>query len=500
MLNSLKHYTHLRGIEREALRLNQNGLIAQSMHPVALGAKLTNSSITVDFSESLLELITPPSDSIEQVFQNLDALSAFCAKQIAEDEYLLNASMPVSASETAIRIADFGTSNSGRMKAIYRKGLAARYGKIMQAIAGVHYNFSFDPALLKCLSKTRQVSENALYFSVINHYFELMWLIPFLFGASPICAKTSVKDRPDYLTSLDETHDIGQYATSLRMSDLGYQSPAQRNLYISYRDVKSYVHDLVKATETPYPAFARLGLYDKQHQRQQLNTGILQIENEYYSSIRPKQVAERGERPACALLKNGVRYLEVRLLDINPFARVGIDVQTSYFIEALLTSCLLKPLKAYDKTALMRQKGNLKTVIQFGRKPALKLIDRDGRLRALKEIGHWHFDHIEETAFEMGKQYLEAVQKERKKLDDVTKTPSAQVIAEALKSDYLSWNLENSKKMHRQLQAYALPEKVLKRLTAEVQKSLEAQKVLEKSQCSDLNSYIENYYRSAGCC
>ena len=287
-MSNFSKLNNLRGVERETLRINVDGTLANTAHAASLGHKLTNDSVTVDFSENLLEIITTPKKSIEEVLRNLKELSAFTLQNISQDEIILNISMPLSASEDDIKEADFGGSNSGMMKQTYRKGLSARYGKIMQIISGIHYNFSFDEELVAKKSKELGLSKSGVYFGVINNYFEYMWLLPYLFGASPICAKTSVKNKPDYLQNLDDEFYVGEYATSLRMSDLGYTSPAQVGLNISYKDVKSYVKDLIGATATKFSNYAELGLYNQADERIQLNENILQIENEYYSPVRPK--------------------------------------------------------------------------------------------------------------------------------------------------------------------------------------------------------------------
>jgi len=495
----LTDFVHLRGIEREALRIKQSGEIATTQHPLAFGSKLTNTTITVDFSESLLELITKPHDGIDSALKNLTEISSFCAQNMLRNELLLNASMPLTTTEDALSIADFGSSHSGQMKKIYRQGLALRYGKIMQSIAGIHYNFSFDQKLMAYLSKTRDMSINALYFSVINHYFDFMFLLPYLFGASPICAKTSViGKKPEYLDELDQNHYIGEYATSLRMSDFGYQSNAQKNLFISHENLTCYVKDLIQATETPYQYFSRLGEYDKNGKRQQLNSNILQIENEYYSAIRPKQIARRGERPACALLHRGVRYLEVRLLDVSPFSDIGIDASTSYFIEALLMTCLLLPPKKYCKKAMRRNRENLNKVVIQGRNPKLMIMADNQRSSSLQEIGYYLIDLVEKHAKAMGSPYLEAINLQRQKLESVEHTPSAQTISQS-RTSYQAWLMQQSQKHYQSLLSYKVPEEIYLHLQHEAKQSQTAQKHLEQNDYGDIENYIKHYYRLNKC-
>ncbi|MED7789348.1 glutamate--cysteine ligase [Francisella sp. 19X1-34] len=498
-----KKINNLRGIERETLRIKFDGGLAHSHHPYKLGHKLTNDSITVDFSENLLELITSPHSSVDNVFNELEALGAFTLQNMSDDEITLNTSMPLSTSESEIQEADFGKSNSGEMKQTYRKGLSVRYGKVMQIIAGIHYNFSFDKELIQAKANQNNVSFSDVYFDIINNYFEFMWLLPYLFGASPICAKSSVKDKPDYLVDLDEEFYIGKYATSLRMSDLGYTSPAQKDLAISYNDVNSYVRDLIKATDEIFEEYKAIGLYDSKGERIQLNESILQIENEYYSAIRPKQVAKRCERPACALSNRGVEYIEVRVLDVDPFATNGISKNTALFIEAMLMTCFEEKNIRYDKSSIKQAKRNLTAVAIEGRNPKLKLckISSDNDEILLKDYALELFEKIESTAKKMSQEYLDVVQIEKQKVLDVSKTPSAKIIDIAKEKGYKNFVLETSKNVSKEFRNFKLSEKMKSKLEEQVRKSVVAEKELVESDNISLDEYVNRYYESSkDCC
>ena len=496
MIVNLHEYSHQRGIEREALRILKSGQIATSDHPIALGSKLTNSNITVDFSEGLIELITEPFDSINQTLTRLKKILAFSTQHIEQNELLLCTSMPLNTTEAEIRVANFGCSNSGKMKEVYRRGLAKRYGKIMQAISGIHYNFSYDTHLISKLAQKNQMTKDELYFSVINNYFELMWLIPYLFGASPICAKSSVKQKPDYLETFDENFYIAEYATSLRMSNLGYQSPAQKPLFISYKGLQEYVHDLINATKTSYPSFDAFGLYNDKGLRHQLNNSILQIENEYYSNIRPKETAKRGERPALALLNRGVTYLEIRVLDVNPFSPLGIDNDTAYFIEALLMTCLMITKKEYSPNDVARNKLNFSHVVTQGRKPKLKLINNKNKLESLKSFGLEKLERITDVAKTMGEPYYQAVTRQIEKFHDPDKTLSGQ-FTNYIQGNYYNNVLNLSKFNTEHLQKIKLSAKDQTEFIQKAKNSLAAQEALENNNYCELNTYIDHYYLSA---
>ncbi len=131
------------------------------------------------------------------------------------------------------------------------------------------------------------------------------------------------------------------YATSLRMSDLGYTNSAQSSLNISYNNLPDYIQGLRQAISTPSAEYASIGIkVDGEYQ--QLNSNILQIENEFYSTIRPKRTTQSGERPTCALKRRGVEYIEVRALDVNPFSAVGINAEQMRFLDLFLIYCLLE--------------------------------------------------------------------------------------------------------------------------------------------------------------
>lgn len=420
---------------------------------------------------------------------------------MANDEIILNTSMPLSANESEIQEANFGNSNSGQMKRVYRKGLSARYGKIMQIISGIHYNFSFDKKLIESIADKKQISTSDVYFDVLNNYFEFMWLLPYLFGSSPICAKTSVKSKPSYLSDLNEEFYVGKYATSLRMSDLGYTSPAQKDLAISYNDVKSYVKDLIHATDDTFSDYKKLGLYDTSGQRMQLNDSILQIENECYSAIRPKQIAKRCERPACALYNRGVEYIEVRVLDVDPFTPIGINRNTALFVEVMLMTCLVEGSIRYDKEQIKQAKQNLTAVAIVGRDPDLRLNKLgDYSEILLKDYALELFSKIEMVASKMLPEYAEAVKLEKQKILDVNKTPSAKIVRIAQEQGYKDFALDMSQKVSQEFRNYKLSTDVETKLQNQVAATIVAEKELVASDNISLDEYISRYYQSSKGC
>ncbi|KKO45558.1 glutamate--cysteine ligase [Arsukibacterium ikkense] len=378
-----------RGIERETLRINADGTLALTPHPGALGSALTHPWITTDFSESLLEFITPASDSIDTTLAQLADIHRYTAKQLGA-EWLWPASMPCFIEQdTVIPLAQYGSSNIGRMKTLYRKGLHNRYGSMMQAISGVHYNFSLPQSFWQLYQ--RQLGDqhslqdfiSEQYLALIRNYKRYAWLIVYLFGASPAMCQSFLAGR----SSRYSFQQLGKgslylpYATSLRMSDLGYTNSAQSSLSITYNNLPEYIAGLHSAVSQPSAEYQNIGV---KHggEYQQLNGNVLQIENEFYSTIRPKRTTESGERPTCALAKRGVEYIEVRALDVNPFSSIGITAEQMRLLDIFLLYCLLQespPLSDEQQTVTEQ---NLRKVVTDGRRQNLELL-QDGNSRLM---------------------------------------------------------------------------------------------------------------------
>lgn len=367
------------GIEKEGLRVTAEANIAQTPHPAGMGSTLTHDFITTDYSEALLEFITPKQASIEQSLEFLSQLHTFALLNMP-GERVWPASMPCRLQgDNSIPIAEYGTSNSGKMKHVYRRGLDVRYGRIMQSIAGIHYNFSLSDEFWSAYQKqlgvpgSMELFRSDQYFHLVRNFHRHSWILYYLFGASPVLDKSFFDGRAPSLEQFQENTFGGRFATSLRMSDLGYKNSAQQGLNINYDSLEEYIRTLSHAVNQPYAAYEKLGIKDAHGEYQQLNANILQIENEYYSEIRPKRVARSGERPVLALRRRGVEYVEVRSLDINPYLPVGMEPSQCRFIDAFLLYCLLSnsPEQCADEWADIEK--NQRNIIDRGRDPDLEL-------------------------------------------------------------------------------------------------------------------------------
>ncbi|MCL2896051.1 glutamate--cysteine ligase [Brenneria tiliae] len=364
-----------RGIERETLRVQANGHLATTGHPEKLGAALTHPWITTDFAETLLEFITPVDKDIDHLLAFLGDIHRHVARNLG-DERMWPLSMPCFiAEEQEIELAQYGSSNIGRFKTLYREGLKNRYGALMQTIAGVHYNFSLPLAFWQARAGVRdaesgKVEISAGYFRLIRNYYRFGWVIPYLFGASPAICSSFLQGRETSLPFMrtDKGMCYLPYATSLRLSDLGYTNKTQSNLGITFNDLDTYVAALKRAIKIPSAEYAQLGL-KKDGRYLQLNTNALQIENELYAPIRPKRVTRPGESPSDALLRGGIEYIEVRSLDINPFSPIGVSASQARFLDLFLIWCALADAPEMSADELLCTRKNWNRVILEGRKP-----------------------------------------------------------------------------------------------------------------------------------
>ncbi|MEJ2693149.1 MAG: glutamate--cysteine ligase [Candidatus Thiodiazotropha sp.] len=386
------------GLEKEGLRVNREGRISALCHPLELGSALTHPNITTDFSEALLELITPPNPSASEALAALAETESFVHRQLGS-EWIWPASMPCRIdSDSEIPIACYGRSDNGMMKHVYRRGLAHRYGRMMQTIAGVHFNFSFAeelwPNLLEVAGQSGDLASFTAdrYMSTLRNVQRYDWLLLYLFGASP-AVHNGFLDAQERLQRFDRETCYAPYATSLRMSDMGYSNrlPAGHSVFIDNNSLPAYIESLRRLVETPHSPYEAIGIrVDGKHR--QLNTHLLQIENEYYTSVRPKQITHGEESPLSALHHRGIRYLELRSLDVNPFTPAGVTLEQLHFLELFLHFCLLKESPGQDAEASRTNQHNLNRTAHEGRRPGLSLI-RDGREIGLRE---WALELLDE--------------------------------------------------------------------------------------------------------
>ena len=491
------------GIEKEGLRVSSNGRVSHTDHPQALGSSLTHGSITTDYSEALLEYITPVFQSPSAALDFMQELHSFSASQLQNTgEYVWPASMPCYLDgEDDIRIADFGTSNTGKLKHTYRVGLAFRYGKIMQSIAGLHFNFSpqddFWPAYQKLLADEQPLCDfqSSQYFGLIRNFRRHSWVLLYLFGASPAIDASFVKGRNVDLEPGPGGSLVGPYATSLRMSDVGYNNKVQSVLSLCFNDLEKYAKSLEHAISTPLTQYEKIGVKVDGKYRQ-LNANLLQIENEYYSDIRPKRVTRAGQKPVHALKEAGVEYVEVRNIDLNPFLPLGIDTQQSQFINAFLTWCLFSQSPVISDQECEVIGANQAVVVHQGRKPGL-MLETCGGQKSLQNLGLDMMKNMRLVADVMPEkdQVLAAIDVMEARMKDTSLTPSAQVLAAMEQGDLSHQTLcfELAKKH----QGYHLQQSIClqrrQELSDQVSESIAKQEQIETEQTEPFDVFLAAY-------
>ena len=494
-----------RGIEREALRVDMRGDLALTPHPRALGSALTNERITTDYSESLLEFITAPTADSADALAELDRIHRFVVGKL-DGELLWSQSMPCRLpDEKDIPIAWYGSSHIGMIKHVYRRGLALRYGKAMQCIAGLHYNYSLAEELWRVLKTEEkgatgddQSYQSASYIALIRNFHRYSWLLMYLFGASPALDAQFLQGRSHALQALSRDTLYLPHATSLRMSDLGYQNKAQAGLMQTYNDLESYMRSLSRAVRQPYPPYEAIGTR-RDGEWIQLNTNLLQIENEYYATIRPKRLIESGERPVEALCARGVQYIEVRCMDIDPFEPLGIHLQTARFLDAFLLFCALAESPPTDAAADGENRGNFARTVNEGRRPGL-LLQRGGAPVALQEWGSELLERMAPVAALLdaqhgGDEHAQTLAAQRRKLQDAACTPSARVL-KALQEhggSFVQFGLHQSIRHAEAFRSRPLDEREQAGFESAARRSLDEQNSMEQAQEGDFDAFVRAY-------
>lgn len=442
------------GIEREAQRITSEGNLALTSHPTAFGDKAENPRITTDFAESQIEMITPPLESVEEVLNELNSIHNEVADGIGK-EMLWPFSMPPRLpEEDDIPVAKFADSEYGKYLNTYRNGLVLRYGKKMQMISGLHYNFSFSDEMLDFLynnygeGKLRRDFTDELYFSLIRNFLRYRWLLIYLFGSSPLCDSTydSVIDKeisqiqkccPNLVSTFC---NMDRNATSLRVSRFGYTDSINPRQNIYFNSMEEYSGKLRHLISTRSKIHSKHGTFRNGFQIQ-LNGNILQKESEFYSPIRPKQNIGIGETQLSALEKRGIKYIEVRILDINPFSKLGISLEQMHFMQVFMLFCLFEQSDFINEKSFSQISSNHHLAALFGRDETLKLNKYDIGEIPLKTWGSELFIKLRQIASLMDLEikdgrYFRSVENEFVKLNDISRLPSEIMFREMKEQNY----------------------------------------------------------------
>ncbi|MBK8186636.1 MAG: glutamate--cysteine ligase [Cellvibrio sp.] len=511
----------LRGLEKESLRITPQGTLAKTPHPSTLGSALTHPKITTDYSEALLEFITPPLKDTKNLLNELNRIHRYTFAQIdSQKEMLWPSSMPCQlGKDDEIPVAQYGSSNSGKMKTVYRLGLGHRYGRSMQTIAGIHYNFSLPDSFWKALNDLHQPkSDESLqdfktrgYFALIRNFRRYFWLLIYLFGASPAVCSCFINNRQHQLKlfpSAGHTHYL-PFATSLRMGDLGYQSDAQKKLAVNYNNIQDYLRTLCHAITETHPAYSAIGLKDQEGHYQQLNDSLLQIENEFYSSIRPKRTTQRGETALQALRLRGVEYIEVRCVDLNPYEPLGITETQIQLMDAFLLYCVLSPSPETDEQEFYQGQENQRRIVNTGREPGLQLLRgenqvfmKDWALEILQDCLHCA-ELLDQSA--NSQSYQSAVREQINKIHQPESTPSAKILREMQeqKKSFYEYTHALAEQHAKYFSQQPLADDLLQEYTKLAEESLKEQAALEDNQTMSFDEYLQGYfaqYQACQCC
>ena len=479
-----------RGVEKESLRALPDGELALTPHPAALGSALTHPNITTDFSESQLEFVTGVHASAQAVLDELTQIHQFTYRVLQEgrDEMLWVSSMPCGLpTDETIPIGRYGSSNVGRAKSVYRMGLGHRYGRRMQTISGIHYNWSLPGV----------TSDE--YFGLIRNFRRHSFLLLYLFGASPALCSSFVAGREHGLQPLKGALHM-PHGTSLRMGRLGYQSDAQSSLAVSYNSLDSYGASLQGALTKPYPPYEAIGIRNPGGDYNQLATSLLQIENEFYGTIRPKRVIRPGERPLHALRDRGVEYVEVRCMDLDPFERVGIAASTMSFLDVFLMHCLLKHSPPDTPKEIASLARNQQRVAGRGREPELTL-ERGADDVPLADWGRQLLRECEPIAdaldaLDGGRKHRDAMLGAWRVIGEPGLAPSARVLATMARDfddSFVGFTCAQSQQTQAALLALPYADQLHNRLTKLSQDSIEEQKRIEANDSVPFETYRQQY-------
>ncbi len=419
----------MHGFEKEGIRITDQGVLSRTPHPENLGSSLMHPAITTDFTEAQMELITPPARRIRDSLDHMKALHAYADAAMADTELIWPLSMPpkLPANEDDIPLAVYGNSSIAQKKTLYREGIGLRYGRKRLTISGVHYNFSL-PDTKDGLPIT--ISES--YFHIIRNLYRKLPYLTYLFGASPAFDKSFDPSGIHRFKKHKRSTYYGQFATCLRLSDIGYTSQVQDRLPISYNSARAYARDLEKSGTTFNPGYEKFSF----PQLRQLNANYLQTEGELYAPFRPKQETKPDEPLVDALKLRGVGRLEIRLPDIDPEIPAGVCPDTIRFLHLAVLNALINESPTLGSSEERQIKAAQEQVLFFGRKKGLRIPDK-GTIIFFHETGRRYSEGLYKLAEKMDKSsdsnhYQTSVDRQIKKWNTPELTPSGRQLSHLL--------------------------------------------------------------------
>ena len=488
-LNDLKNngfFDHLvikRGIEKEFFRVDKKGFISKKSHPKSLGSALKNKYITTDFSEAQVELVTPTFEDVDKLYDFLYSLHVFVANNLEDGEMLWPFSMPPKIKdESEINIGYYHQSGDGLLKHVYRKGLKVRYGATMQCVSGMHYNFSINQNSFSALfNSTDQKTINDAYLGLIRNFKRIFWFVLSEFGQTNVVDKSFVKNRSHNLGELNKNDLYLENATSLRMSEIGYQSEAQKSLDIKYNSLSGFLQKIKNAITIPFEDYKKKGLIDSNGEYHQISDGVIQIENEYYDSIRPKRSASNNLRPYDLLKDFGIEYLEIRGVDISPSDITGMSKHHIRFLDLILIYCLISPSPKMTSEEKSEIDANEKVSIYEGKNKNSK-INIDGNKVSIKSARKDMLENLKNIADFMNDSDLFHAA-----IEHVTKLPKGELPKVSFHKD----GVEKSKSNLSELKSSE--GKYIDSIKKEAELSLEELEKMHIDSEEEMNEFVKNY-------
>lgn len=360
------------GIEKESVRVNENGELATTPHPEIFGEKTENPYITVDFSESQIEMITPTVNSVEKAYDFLRNIHEIVATNL-KDEYLWSQSVPpILPSEELIPLGKF-PQNKELEK--YREKLALKYGRKKQLLSGIHFNFSFDDEFLKELYELSKEKtsfkefKNNIYLKISRNYFKYGWMIIYLLGASPVIHETYLQKCIDKMKKFTDDTYYFEDLVSFRNGSCGYRN--EKDFFVNYESVDKYVESLERLIEKESISSAK----------------------EYYSPIRLK--TKKPKEILKELKNSGIEYLEFRSIDLNPFSEIGIEKVDLEFLHLFILFLFLKDDELFEEKDYFRYLKNQEILANRGNSDEFRLICCEDKSVSPKEYSMVILEEIE---------------------------------------------------------------------------------------------------------
>lgn len=410
------------GLEKENVRVDQDGKLALTPHPKAFGNKMDNPYIQTDFSESQIEMITPTFDSIEETYRFMEALQDIVSLELNGEYLWPSSNPPMLPDDQDIPIAKMNDPIEDK----YRNQLAEKYGRKRQLLSGIHYNFSFDEGFLRKLYESEDRHEeykefkNATYFKITRNLLKYRWFLIYLTGASPVFDKTYIERCVARGISDDEKSIYFPNMNSLRNSECGYRN--EKPLYVSFNSMDDYVHDLNELIRSEQ---------------------LLSVK-EFYSPVRVKTV--RSNNPIQELIQNGIAYLELRFIDLNPLYKIGISKETMQFVHLFIIFMLLKKDEAFDEEDQKMADLNHDQLIMEGINGCLH--DHGDGNMTMKEMALTFIHEMQEMVqflFPNDEKYLHILGGEKQKILHSDLSFASVVKSDIQKSSYLTYHLDKAK-------------------------------------------------------